>query len=190
MPSYKDKDGKDHYSMNPQVGKSRFGKGGEKPGERGTPPPRSAREILGRTSGGEKPGAANAETGGHGVKLFEHGDGTYHSEHDDGQRVEHPHLGHAILHLAHHHEPGGKHTHIFHHEGGGMHSMSHVDEHGTHSGPDDHTDTDSLKAGLDSAIGNDTFGNASDGVGAPPVARTSANFNTGGGGSDVSDLLG
>ncbi len=43
--------------------------------------------------------------------LANHGDGTYHSM-TDGARVEHPSIGHAMVHMASVHEPGMDHMHI------------------------------------------------------------------------------
>lgn len=138
MPLYKDEKGGSHFAMNPQVGKAKFGSkpGGESPKKQG--------------DGGEM-------TTGHGTSatfLHAHGDGTFHTEHEGGgERTEHPSLGHALTHMANHHEPGGKHTHI--HSEGGIHKMHTVDENGNHEGDQDHQSTDELKSSLDKFLGEE-----------------------------------
>lgn len=36
------------------------------------------------------------------ITLHSHGDGTFHTETEDGERVEHPHIGHALNHIKEH----------------------------------------------------------------------------------------
>lgn len=82
--------------------------------------------------------------GGDGMSLHSHGDGSYHTEPDGEQ---HDHLGKALMHLAHHHEPDGKHMHI-HHDGLSVRSHG-VHESGEHDGPMEHEDTEGTKAHMD-----------------------------------------
>ena len=93
-----------------------------------------------------------AESGGAHTTLHDHGDGTYHTEGHDGERVEHPHIGHALMHLAAKHGPEGKHMHVHSHEVG--HTTHHVHEDGEIQGPHEHPDIESLKDHLDETIGD------------------------------------
>src|ERR1700676_1684351 len=71
---------------------------------------------------------AGADGAGH-TELHDHGDGTFHTVTPDGEKTEHPHLGHALAHIAHHHMPDGAHSHVHHQEEGG-HVSHHVKEDG------------------------------------------------------------
>lgn len=86
------------------------------------------------------------------MTLHSKGDGTYHTE-SGGEQTEHPSLGHALMHMAHHAEPDGKHMHI--HHDGFSHTSHGVDENGEHSGPHDHEDTESLKEHVGEFFGSD-----------------------------------
>ena len=62
--------------------------------------------------------AKEREDGGSGsehTELHDHGDGSYHTV-IGGEKTEHPHLGHALMYMAGHHEPEGIHHHA-HHDG-------------------------------------------------------------------------
>jgi hypothetical protein len=91
-------------------------------------------------AGHKKPGTFN-ESGGAGEgdgehsQLHDHGDGTYHSV-IGGEKTEHPHIGHALMHLAAHHEPDGIHHHA-HHDGMGI-TSHHVEHGGEVQGPHEH----------------------------------------------------
>jgi hypothetical protein len=61
-----------------------------------------------------KPAMEDPNEGG-GSELHAHGDGSYHSV-IDGAKTEHPSIGHALVHMAAHHEPEGTHVHA-HHDG-------------------------------------------------------------------------
>lgn len=76
-----------------------------------------------------------------------------HSEHEDGSVVEHPSVGHMAMHLAHHHEPDGKHMHI-HEDGMGQHTTHHVGPDGEVQGPHQHGDMEAVKQHMDSAMGD------------------------------------
>jgi len=84
----------------------------------------------------EKPGA-NATT------LHDHGDGTYHTESAGGERTEHAHIGHALMHL-HAKHADGKAMHI--HEHGSGHMTHHVSDDGQVSGPEEHASPEDLQA--------------------------------------------
>jgi hypothetical protein len=89
------------------------------------------------------------EQGGEGapITLHAHGDGSYHTETEDGEREEHPHIGHALMHMAHHHDPDAKHMHV-HHDGEAM-TTHHVGEDGMVQGPHDHENLEALKDHMD-----------------------------------------
>ena len=136
MPTYKGDKGESHFSMNPQVGKAKFGSGTGSPKKEGSKPEAKT----------EKP-AENNSAHGSSVTLHDHGDGTFHSDHGDGNAVEHPSLGHALMHLANHHAPSGKHIHV--HSEGGLHTAHTVDDSGNPDGPHDHQNIEELKNHMD-----------------------------------------
>lgn len=75
--------------------------------------------------------------------VHDHGDGTFHTEHHDGSREEHPDHLHMLAHLGHHVTDGQKH-HVIHHDGMTMHSHG-VHEDGQHEGTHDHENIEELK---------------------------------------------
>lgn len=80
--------------------------------------------------------------------LVSRGDGTHHIEHEDGSMSEHPHIGHALMHLAGKHSDG-KHHHTHSDGMGGGHTV-HTSEHGGEpEGPHDHENLESVKKGMD-----------------------------------------
>lgn len=70
--------------------------------------------------------------------MHDHGDGSFHTM-KDGAREEHPDMGHALMAMASHHKPEGKHFHA-HHDGMSVHS--HGSAAGEHDGPNEHASTD------------------------------------------------
>ena len=76
--------------------------------------------------------------------LHDHGDGTFHTESHDGESVDHPHIGHALAHMAGKHGGGAKHMNV-HENGMGGHTSHHVGEDGQAQGPHDHDNIESLK---------------------------------------------
>ena len=76
-------------------------------------------------------GGEHEEPSGGGMSI-DKSEGGYKTS--DGQ--EHGHLGAALMHVANHHEPGGKHLHM-HHDGMGVTSHG-VREGGEHDGPNEH----------------------------------------------------
>src|ERR1700690_884061 len=82
---------------------------------------------------------------GHSITLTAHGDGTYHTQ-DEGHdgpyslesgkrpgRVEHPSIGHALMHIAAKHGTEGDHVHVHAHEDG--FTTHHVKDGGKVQGP-------------------------------------------------------
>lgn len=106
---------------------------------------RSISEAMSGEDGADRksPQHANAmdSHGGH-TQLHDHGDGTYHSVTPDGEKTEHPHIGHAMAHIAHHHVPDGAHSHVHHADG--MHTSHHAKD-GAVEGPHDHENLEALK---------------------------------------------
>ena len=86
-------------------------------------------------------GGEGHEDGPH-SQLHDHGDGTFHTLTHDGERTEHPHIGHALTHLGAHHA-GGMHMHI-HHDGASM-TSHHAGEDGEVQGPHSHENIEALK---------------------------------------------
>ena len=117
-----------------------------------------ATAMAGMARGGKKPGIGEETEhqmggkpeadGGEHSKLFDHGDGTFHTETSGGERTEHPHIGHALVHLGAHHEPDGKHFHV-HQDGGGGHTSHQAAEGGHAEGPHDHENIEALKEHMD-----------------------------------------
>jgi len=84
------------------------------------------------------------------TSLHEHGDGTYHTEGHDGERVEHPHIGHALMHMAAKHGGGGTHMHA--HHDGVSHVTHHVRDGGEVEGPHEHPDAEAMKEHMGSVF--------------------------------------
>ena len=104
------------------------------------------------------------EGGEHSMKIFDHGDGSYHSEAADGTRTEHSHVGHLAAHVANHHEPGN-HLHVMHH-GGGMTTAHHTKEGSPEvHGPHDHSNLEELKSNMDKFLGEEEHEGHSEGQG-------------------------
>lgn len=83
------------------------------------------------------------EGGGEHSELHDHGDGSFHTV-TGGEQTEHPAIGHALMHLAAHHDGGAKHLHV---KSDGMEHTSHeAGEDGQVQGPHDHQDAEALKA--------------------------------------------
>lgn len=80
------------------------------------PAPADAHEPQGDGGGGEMRSTLVSSGGAH------------HIEHEDGSMTEHPHIGHALMHMAGKHSDG-VHHHI-HHDGMGGGAMVHSNEHG------------------------------------------------------------
>lgn len=80
----------------------------------------SRNEQKDRILDGKKPEGEETEGGEH-TKVFNHGDGTFHTEHQ-GEEVQHGNIGEMHAHLSKiHGEPGEKHFHA-HHDGFDAHS--------------------------------------------------------------------
>ena len=78
------------------------------------------------------------------ITIHKHADGSHSTETHDGEKMEHPTLGHALMHAANHHEPDAKHMHV---KSDGMGAMEshHVGEDGNIEGPHDHENIEALK---------------------------------------------
>lgn len=70
-------------------------------------------------------------------EIHDHGDGSFHTQHPDGTREEHPHHMAAMAHVGHKITGGDKH-HVVHHDGMSAHSHS-IHEDGQH---EDHGEED------------------------------------------------
>jgi len=84
--------------------------------------------------------------------LHDHGDGTFHTESHDGEKTEHPHIGHALMHMAGKHSVG-RHFHA-HHDGGGITTHHHTEEGGT-EGPHEHGSTEEAMDHMGSVMNGD-----------------------------------
>ena len=110
--------------------------------------------------------AGDREAGGESsTTLHDHGDGTFHTESHDGERTEHPSIGHALVHLAAKHAEGGKHMHIHGHESGGGHTSHHAHEDGHVNGPHETESTDDLKEHVGESMGGEDASAAPDDAG-------------------------
>lgn len=96
------------------------GRDGKLPKESAAPPKDANPEEM----GGEKMSS-----------MHEHPDGSFHTM-KDGQQEDHPDMGHALMAMAAHHKPEGKHVHA-HHDGMSVHT--HGIHEGMHDGPNEHT---------------------------------------------------
>lgn len=100
------------------------------------PKPKATDEVQGLAPAHGDAGDGSAET-----TLHDHGDGTFHTASHDGERAEHPSIGHALMHIAAKHADG-KHMHI--HHDGVSHTSHHVDESGQVAGPHEHDSADAV----------------------------------------------
>jgi hypothetical protein len=87
-------------------------------------------------------------------EVHDHGDGTFHTEHPDGTREEHPDHLHMLAHLGHKVTDGDKH-HIVHHDGIAAHSHS-IDEAGNHEDHGEHNTAEEAKGALDKFFGEES----------------------------------
>ncbi len=85
-------------------------------------------------------GMGEEKGGGMHTTLHDHGDGTFHTESHDGMREEHPHIGHALMHMAGMHSEGIHHH--AHHDGAGITSHHHTGGPEGVSGPHEHGSTE------------------------------------------------
>jgi hypothetical protein len=91
--------------------------------------------------GGAGTAAGEHESIAH-TTLHDHGDGTFHTEHEDGSVVEHPAIGHALMHMAAKHSDG-LHFHAHHHPVDGIKSHQVGDD--GHVEAHDHQNIEDLK---------------------------------------------
>ena len=79
------------------------------------------------------------------TELHDHGNGSYHTVHA-GKTTQHPHLGHALMHIAKMHEPEADHVHAMgDDEGFTVHG---VQAGGKVSGPHNPANIKALKASM------------------------------------------
>jgi hypothetical protein len=119
-----------------------------------TPKPHEAKTALKEDMSGEAAGVHS---------VHDHGDGTFHTEHPDGTKEEHPHHLAAMAHVGHKITGGDKH-HVVHHDGLSAHSHS-VHEDGQH---EDHGEEDAHGA-LDKFLGEAPEAEHEDGADEGPV---------------------
>lgn len=101
------------------------------PGKDGKLPKMEASKRPDEVKGEAKP---EPEAGEKSSTMTEKSDGMFHVEHQ-GETSEHPDMGHALMAMAAHHKPEGKHVHA-HHDGMSVHS--HGIHGGEHDGPNEH----------------------------------------------------
>lgn len=101
------------FHMNPQVGrfKDKMDAGKPKP----------AMSPAAKAPMGKKP---EEKMSGNMSELHDNGDGSFHTKSADGEEMDHPHIGHALIHLGAKHAEG-KHVHV-HEDGMGMMSHHHM----------------------------------------------------------------
>ena len=99
-----------------------------------------------------KPGSEPEEAEGEHTKVFDHGDGTFHTEHPEHGRVEHESIGHMHAHLSKiHGEEGHSHFHA-HHDG--MSVKTHSVKSGEEPESREHDGVDGAHEHLDEALGD------------------------------------
>jgi hypothetical protein len=126
---------------------------------------KSKPQVGGGIKGEEKPAekgeveGEDGEGGGGESTIRANGDGSFKTSGAGGEQ-DHPTLGHALMHVAHEHEPESKHMHISH---DGLSMKSHgISESGEHDGPHDHDDVEGVKNHVDSMMGNSEDGDETD----------------------------
>lgn len=102
---------------------------------------------------GKEPKEAPAGEGENSTTLHDHGDGTFHTE-AKGEKTEHPHIGHALMHMAGKHSTG-KHFHA-HHDGASI--KSHSSDHGMTEGPNEHGSADEAADSMRASMGDGAQG--------------------------------
>ena len=87
-------------------------------------------------------------------EVHDHGDGTFHTEHPDGTREEHPDHLLMLAHIGNKVTDGDKHI-IFNHDGISAHSHS-IDEAGNHEDHGEHNTAEEAKGALDKFFGEES----------------------------------
>jgi hypothetical protein len=109
---------------------------------------------------------AEEHSGGAGMEIHDHGDGSAHSM-IDGKREEHPDHMHAVAAVAHHLMPEGHH---FHGHSDGFSAKSHgIHESGEHVPTQEHEGTEAMHGAMDQALGG-----MGEGEGAPQAEASEA----------------
>lgn len=97
---------------------------------------------------GEKPAGGT----GNSTTLHDHGDGTFSTD-SGGTKTEHPHIGHALVHMGSKHA-GGKHMHAHKSSHGGI-TTHKANDQGQVEGPNEHDSADAAAEDMASAMGDD-----------------------------------
>jgi hypothetical protein len=121
---------------------------GEKPEYK--PKPMEGKKMNAE-SNADHAGVNESVEGAH--SIHDHGDGTFHTEHPDGTREEHPHHMAAMAHVGHKITGGDKH-HVVHHDGMVAHSHS-IHEDGQHEDHGEHNSADEARGALDKFLGEE-----------------------------------
>jgi hypothetical protein len=104
--------------------------------------------------------------------LVSRGDGTHQIEHEDGSTTDHPHIGHALMHLA------GKHSDGVHHHahsdgmGGGV-TTHHSSHGGEPEGPNEHENAESAATEMKELMGGEEGESSNEPSQDKPTADTS-----------------
>lgn len=114
-----------------------------------------ASESSSKSKGEDKPetkvkGPAEGEESS--TTITHHADGTHTAEHSDGEKSEHPNLGHLAMHMHGKHE-GGMAMHAHEHDGGV--TTHHVGMDGMVEGPHDHASADEAGEHMKQVLGSD-----------------------------------
>lgn len=117
------------------------GKDGKLPKMEASKRPETAKE------GEDKP----EEMGGEHSELHDNGDGSFKTV-KGGEEEQHPDMGHALMAMAAHHKPEGKHVHA-HHDGMSVHS--HGIHGGEHDGPNEHSSGEEAGQHMGSYLSDD-----------------------------------
>jgi hypothetical protein len=107
---------------------------------------------------GEAPPAMEGGEGGEHSELHDHGDGSFHTV-VGGQQTEHPHLHHALIHMAAHHGAGEKHMAVHHMPGGSTVTTHHAGSDGAVQGPHEHdaNNLEGLKQHMDKFLSEEAM---------------------------------
>lgn len=122
----KDQAGNFHFS-------SQRAMASDKMGPKAAPAPKGGGALAMKDPSAEPEAGAATE-------LHDKGDGTFHTKTSDGEETDHPHIGHALMHIASKHSTG-KHFHA-HHDGMGITTHHHNGEGGKAEGPTEHGSSD------------------------------------------------
>jgi hypothetical protein len=112
----------------------------------------SAKPTQGMDMKGGASGDAGIGNSGGSTTLHDHGDGTFHTEGNDGAREEHSHIGHALMHMASKHGGEGMHMHL--HSDGMSHTSHHAEKGGKPEGPHEHESMEAMQEHVGNTMGD------------------------------------